>query len=55
MQEITIQCRFRLAQSGVSKSQVGELVVAADQGNKKSIDSKLSRGRGSKFSIKVAI
>ena len=36
--------------SGVSKSQVGVLVVAVDQGKKKSVDSELSRGRGSKFS-----
>ena len=36
--------------SGVSKSQVGELVVAADQRKKWSINSELSRGRGSKFS-----
>ena len=37
---------------GVSKSQVGELVVAADQGKKWFVDSELSCGRGSKFSIR---
>ena len=36
--------------SGVSKLQVGELVVTANQRKKQSVDSKLSRGRGSKFS-----
>ena len=36
--------------SGVSKSQVGELVAAVDQRKKQSVDSKLSCGRGSKFS-----
>ena len=36
--------------SGVSKLQVGELVVTADQGKKLSVDSELSRGRGSKYS-----
>ena len=38
--------------SGVSKSQVGELVVAVDQGKKKSVDLELSHGRGSKFSTR---
>ena len=33
--------------SGVSKSQVGELVVAVDQ---RTMDSKLSHGHGNKFS-----
>ena len=38
--------------SGVSKSQVGELVVVADQGKKYSVNSELSRGRDSKFSTR---
>ena len=38
--------------SEVSKSQVGELVVAIDQRKKQSVDSELSRGRGSKFSTR---
>ena len=38
--------------SGVLKSQVGELVVIADQGNKYSVDSELSCGLGSKFSTR---
>ena len=33
-------------------SQVGELMVAADQRKKQSVDSELSRGRGSKFSTR---
>ena len=36
----------------VSKSQVGEIVVTADQGKKKSMNSELSRGCGSKFSTR---
>ena len=36
--------------NGVSKSQVGELMVAVDQGKKQFVDSQLSRGHGSKFS-----
>ena len=35
--------------SGVSKSQVGILVVAVNQGKKLSVDSELSCGHGSKF------
>ena len=33
--------------SGASKSQVGELVVAADQGKKYSVNTELSCGHGS--------
>ena len=40
---------------GVSKSQVGELVVVVDQGKKQSVDLELSRGRGSKFSTQGSI
>ena len=36
--------------SGVSKSQIGELVVAGEQRKKQSVDSELSRSRGSKLS-----
>ena len=36
--------------SGVSKSQIGELVVAVEQRKKQSVDSELSRSRGSKLS-----
>ena len=38
--------------NGVSKSQVGELMVAVDQRKKQSVDSELSHGRGSKFSTR---
>ena len=38
--------------SGVSKSQVGELVIVADQGKKQFVGLELSRGCGSKFSIR---
>ena len=38
--------------SGVSKSQVGEFMVAVDQKKKLSMESKLSHGCGSKFSTR---
>ena len=38
--------------SGVSKSQVGILVIVVDQGKKQFVDLELSRGRGSKFSTR---
>ena len=38
--------------SGVSKSQVGELVVAMDQRKMQSMDLELSRGHGSKISTR---